>query len=123
MANQIQITLRHIERSEALETRIRRLAAKLERVHGGIARCRVVVEAPPRHKQHGGQFVVRLDLKVTGHEIVVNRDHSEDPYVALRDAFEAAGRQLEDHARKRLAEARSPRAAPGVPEPAGAADE
>lgn len=107
MANQIQITLRQIERSDALETRIRRLAAKLERVHAGIASCRVVVEAPPRHKNHGGQFVVRLDLKVPGHEIIVNRDHSEDPYVALRDAFEAAGRQLEEHAQRRRREVKS----------------
>jgi hypothetical protein len=32
---------------------------------------------------------------------VVNNDHHEDIYVALRDAFEAAKRQLEDYAAKR----------------------
>ena len=35
-----------------------------------------------------------------GREIVVTRDHDEDVYVALRDAFDAAKRQLEDYARK-----------------------
>jgi ribosome-associated translation inhibitor RaiA len=43
---------------------------------------------------------VRIDLKVPGKEIVVNRDHDEDIYVALRDAFDVARRQLEDHARR-----------------------
>jgi cold shock CspA family protein len=37
---------------------------------------------------------------VPSHEIVVNRDHDEDPYVALRDAFDAVTRRLEDIARK-----------------------
>lgn len=121
MANQIQITLRHVERSETLEARIRRLAAKLERLHAGIVSCRVAVEAPPRHKRQGGQFTVRLDIKVPGREIVVNREHSEDPYATLRDAFEAAGRQLEDRAGRRRAGVRGRRA--GAEAAAGGADE
>jgi ribosome-associated translation inhibitor RaiA len=43
---------------------------------------------------------VRIDIGVAGGEIVVNRDHAEDVYVALRDAFDAANRKLEDYARK-----------------------
>ena len=39
-------------------------------------------------------FVLRV--RVPDHEIVVNRDHAEDPYVALRDAFDVASRRLED---------------------------
>jgi hypothetical protein len=31
---------------------------------------------------------------------VVNRDHDEDPYIALRDAFDAVVRRLEDVARR-----------------------
>ncbi|HEY6024273.1 MAG TPA: cold shock domain-containing protein, partial [Pseudolabrys sp.] len=38
-------------------------------------------------------------LRVPGHEVVVDRDHDEDIYVALRDAFNAAARQLEEVAR------------------------
>jgi cold shock CspA family protein len=37
---------------------------------------------------------------VPGSEIVVNRDQHEDVYVALRDAFDAARRQLEDYGRR-----------------------
>ena len=94
----LQITLRNIARSEAVEAAIRRRAAKLERYHRHIVSCRVVVEIPSRHRQHGKEFVVRLDIKVPGSEIVVNHDHREDLYAALHDAFHAARRQLEDHA-------------------------
>ena len=59
----------------------------------------VVVEAPHKHHHQGKQFNVRIDIGVPGNEIVVNRDHHEDVYVALRDAFDAAKRQLEDYAR------------------------
>jgi cold shock CspA family protein len=42
---------------------------------------------------------VSIDLRVPGKEIVANRDHHEDVYVALRDAFDAAKRQLEETVR------------------------
>jgi ribosome-associated translation inhibitor RaiA len=44
--------------------------------------------------------MVRLDIKVSGSEIAINHDHSEDPYVAVREAFDAARRQLDEHARR-----------------------
>lgn len=62
--------------------------------------CRVVVEMPHKHQQQGKQFSVRIDLGVAGGEIVINRDHAEDVYVALRDAFDAAKRQVQEYARK-----------------------
>jgi len=36
---------------------------------------------------------------VPGHEVFVNRDHHEDVYVAVRDAFDTAARKLEEVAR------------------------
>jgi ribosomal subunit interface protein len=96
----VQITVRDVDASEAVETRIREKAADLERFHPSIMSCRVVVERGARHKHQGKPFVVRLDIGVPGSEIVVNRDEHEDVYVALRDAFDAAKRQLEEHARR-----------------------
>ena|ERR1700693_3992800 len=96
----LQITIRGIEHSEALETHVREKANKLEEFFDRIMSCRVVVEVPHKHHHQGKQFNVRLDIGVPGNEIVVNRDHAEDVYVALRDAFDAAKRQLEDYARK-----------------------
>ncbi len=91
----LQITLRKIPRSDAVEASIRRRAAKLDRYHRRIVRCRVVVEIPSRHKHQGKEFVVRLDIKVPGSEIVITHDHHEDLYAALQEAFHAAQRRLE----------------------------
>jgi ribosomal subunit interface protein len=96
----LQITIRGIEHSDALETHIRNKADKLDEFFDHIMSCRVVVEVPHKHHHQGKQFNVRLDIGVPGSEIVVNRDHAEDVYVALRDAFDAAKRQVEDYVRK-----------------------
>ncbi|MGC2048666.1 MAG: ribosome-associated translation inhibitor RaiA [Gallionella sp.] len=96
----LQITVRGTDHSEALEKHIRDKIDKLEEFFDHITSCRVVVELPHKHHNQGKQFNVRLDIGVPGSEIVVNRDHAEDVYVALRDAFDSAKRQLEDYARK-----------------------
>ena len=96
----MQITIRDVDHSEALETHIRDKAKKLDEFFDHIMSRRVVVEVPHKHHHQGKQFNVRIDIGVPGSEIVVNRDHAEDVYVALRDAFDAAKRQLEDYARK-----------------------
>jgi ribosomal subunit interface protein len=96
----LQITIRDIEHSDALDAHIRDKAGKLDEFFGHIMSCRVVVEMPHKHHQQGKNYTVRIDIGVPGSEIVVNRDHAEDVYVALRDAFDAAKRQLEDYARK-----------------------
>ena len=96
----MQITIRDMEHSAALETKIREKAKKLDEFFNHIMSCRVVVDMPHKHHHQGKQFNVRIDISVPGNEIVVNRDHSEDVYIALRDAFDAAKRQLEDYVRK-----------------------
>jgi ribosome-associated translation inhibitor RaiA/cold shock CspA family protein len=102
----LQITFRHMEPSTALESRIRKLASRLDKFSAQIMRCNVVVEAPSQHSHQGGLFEFRIDITVPDEEIAIRRthrvDHSHaDPYVALRDAFRAARRKLEDYERKR----------------------
>ncbi|MGJ0535126.1 MAG: HPF/RaiA family ribosome-associated protein, partial [Methylocystis sp.] len=96
----LQITVRDMPHSHALETYIREKVQKLDAFFGRLVSCRVVVEVPHRHRQQGNQFNVRIDMGVPGNELVVTRDHHEDPYVALRDAFDAAKRQLENYVRR-----------------------
>jgi ribosomal subunit interface protein len=104
----LEITFRGVDRSEDLESRIRDKAAKLDRFCDNITGCRVVVEAPHNRHTKGNLFHVRIDLSVPGNEIVVNRephqhrDH-EDVWIAVRDAFNAAQRQLQSYSRKRQA--------------------
>lgn len=99
----LQITLRGLAHSPALEAAIREKAAKLRQFYDPLTRCRVVVELPARHKRQGREFVVRLELKVPGGEIAINGAHDEDVHVALRDAFDAARRKLQEQAQHRFA--------------------
>ena len=77
MQTPLQITIRDIEHSDALETHIRDKAKKLEEFFERITSCRVIVEMPHKHHHQGKQFKVRIDIGVPGSEIVVNRDHAE----------------------------------------------
>jgi ribosomal subunit interface protein len=95
----LQISLHGIEHSNALYSAIREKAEKLDRYYDHIMSCRVVLELGGRHKRHGKQFSVRVDLKLPGGELAVTREHDEDVQVAIRDAFDAARRRLEDYAR------------------------
>jgi len=99
----LQITFRDMEPSEAIEVAVRDKAEKLEQFTD-IMSCRVVVEMINKHQNKGTLYHVSIDLTVAGGEIVVSRDHGidhahEDIYVAMRDSFDAARRQLQDHHR------------------------
>ena len=96
-----QITLRNIEETAAIESRLQEKIAKLGRFYNHITFCRVVVDLPEKRKHQGKLFNVRIEIDVPGKEIVIKRDLHEDLYVAIRDAFKAASRQLEDYARIR----------------------
>jgi cold shock CspA family protein len=102
----LQIHFHNLGHSETTENRIREKAAKLDRFYNHILSCRVVVEVPHRHHEHGNLYQVRIDLTVPGEEIVVNREpalHTDyrNLDIALRDAFDAAKRQLEGYVRRR----------------------
>lgn len=109
MQESIQITFHGVAPSEAIERRIREKGEQLTRIHPDITSWRATVDAPHRHHHHGQLFSVRLDIRVPAAEIVVNREHHrdhahEDVYVAIRDAFDAAARQLREHAEHRRGE-------------------
>ena len=102
----LQITYRNMESSEALEAEIHKRINKLAKRFEQLVSCRVVVEAPPQHRRKGGLYKIRIDMTCPEGKMAVNREppvehHAhEDVYVALRDAFDAAKRRLEDYARK-----------------------
>ncbi|MGF1609098.1 MAG: HPF/RaiA family ribosome-associated protein [Kiloniellales bacterium] len=102
----LEVSFHNMDRSEAVEAKVREKAQKLERYFGRITSCRVVVEAPERRHAKGNLYRVKIELGVPARPpLIVNRHpgdkHShEDVYVAVRDAFDAARRQLEDYAGK-----------------------
>jgi ribosomal subunit interface protein len=102
----LEITFRNMDASDALEAEIRSKAQKLDQFYDRVTSCRVVVEAPHKHHHQGNTYQVRIDMTVPDGELVVSRDRGqnrahEDPYVAVRDAFDAARRQLQDYIDRR----------------------
>ncbi|HTR15895.1 MAG TPA: HPF/RaiA family ribosome-associated protein [Acetobacteraceae bacterium] len=109
---QLQITFKGTDQSDALEARIREKMERLTRLAPDLQRCHVTVEGPPRHSHQGRLWRIVFELSLPGGPIVVGRAGAENPahddvYVALRDAFEAAARQLEDRNRKRRGEVKA----------------
>lgn len=105
MQTSAEIVFHEIPPSEAVEGVLRDKIDKLEEYCDRITRCRVVIEAPHRHHRKGNLYQVRIDLTVPDKEIFIGREHHdqhahEDVYVAIRDAFHAARRRLEDYARR-----------------------
>jgi ribosomal subunit interface protein len=96
----LQITSRDFMLNEPLEALIRDKADKLNTFYDQIMGCRVVVETPHRRHQKGILYNVRIDMTVPGSELVVKREPHEDIHAAVRDAFDAARRQLQDYARR-----------------------
>ena len=117
------ITFRGIDPSAALEAEIRTRIGKLETYYHAIMGCHVLVEFAQRHHEAGNRYHVRIDLTVPGEAIVVAHDASlhatdqdihlakatkqdeADPerkhaFVAVREAFDVARRQLQDYARR-----------------------
>jgi len=91
--------------SESLNTLIEEKAEKLEKYFDRISQCQVVVSSP--HKHHRQKiYHISILVHVPGAELVVNREpeknlvHS-DIRVAVRDAFSAMARQLEDFSNKK----------------------
>lgn len=109
MQTQPQVSFDDVELTDEVRERVRDEVldwiGQLERFHPRITGCHVVIGMPHRRHRIGGLYSVRIDVVVPEAEIVVNREHHdehahEDLFVALRDAFDAAKRRLEDHARR-----------------------
>jgi len=102
----LKVAFRDMPHSDLIESEIEERASRLERFFEKITSCRVVVSAPHLRQRQGQLYQVSIDLTVPGKEIVVNRDPGldhghEDLKVAMRDAFDAAQRQLQDYVRER----------------------
>ena len=118
------ITFRGLRGTGKLETDIRTRLANLERYCPSIIEARVIVERAMRHHRDGNRFHVRIELGVPGEDVIitheaslrpelraraVDRVHKADELdpehrhakVAVREAFEAARRRLQDYTRHR----------------------
>jgi ribosomal subunit interface protein len=91
----LEISTRWIDLSPPLEAELRKRADRLERHSDRITSCRIAVERPTgNHHQEGGPYRVRVDIMVPGSELVADKS-DEELYTAIRQAFDAAERQVE----------------------------
>lgn len=101
----LQITFRGVAPSDSVEAMIRERAERLERFNHHIIRCHVTVDQPHRHRSTGRPFSIHIDITTRGGSVVLTKDPTDRDHeqfaVVVRDAFEAAARQLEEEARRR----------------------
>lgn len=62
--------------------------------HAPQATCRVTLEERPARRYECRRYHARLDISFAGHELVIDREHDDDPAAALGAAFEAASQAL-----------------------------
>ena len=108
----LQISFRNMDPSPAVEAVVREKGGQARALLRAHHSCHVTIEAPHRHHHKGKLYKVRIDVGMPGKDVHVNQEgpknHAhEDVYVAIRDAFDAAVRQIEDHARKLRGEVKS----------------
>lgn len=102
----VDISFKHMDHDNKIEEDIRERVGKLEAVCDSIVGCHVVVESPHHSHRKGSLYNVRIRLTVPPRgEITVNREQHEnhgheDVYVAIRDGFNAARRQLKTFVRE-----------------------
>lgn len=102
----LEISTKRIDLSADLEADLRRRTTKLERLYDRITSCRIAVERESG-RQEGGPYRVRLDITVPGSELVANKA-AEDLNVAIRDAFQAAERQVDEFSQRRRGDVKTP---------------
>lgn len=99
----LQITYRHLAPSEAVSAKIQQRYQKLQQFCDRIIHCQVIVEAPHQNHHKGNLYTVKIILTLPQKELVVGQDSSRDrshenAYIAIRDAFDVAERQLKRYA-------------------------
>jgi ribosome-associated translation inhibitor RaiA/cold shock CspA family protein len=112
MQRPLKITARDYILSEAFDREIREKANALDSYFNRITGCDVTVEGPVEHHRKGGPFEVHIRLTVPGQELLANRQTEEGLAAAIREAFDAIRRQLEDYVREHRGDVKAYEEAP-----------
>jgi len=112
MNQPLEISFRNTDRSPAVEEVVRERAAALTRLCDRLMHLRVVIEMVGRHHRKGRLFRTRIDMKMRRQTVVIGRASESNPahediYVAVRHAFDAATRRLQDKSRRRRGETKT----------------
>lgn len=106
MNTPLEIAFKGLDKSRAIEAKIAEKATKLEKHFDRMTHCRVVVSAPNKHPHKGKVYEIKIEVGIPEHSpLIITHDSpvgaaQEDLHVAIRDAFLAAQRRLDDIAEK-----------------------
>ena len=95
-----EITYRNIDKTDSIDSLVREKIAKLEQFCDYMNSCRVVLEKAHENPSSGSPYKVSIDITIPhGREIAVSQNPDEGKQyppleAVIRDAFEAARRQL-----------------------------
>lgn len=120
MTMSVSVTFQGLPSSAALQADIEQHALRLERFAPHLLDCHVTVRRSEDRHHKGNRYLVHVRVTLPGGEFEAGHtaepDHShEDPYVAVRDAFDALRRQLEDFVRIRRGDVKSRSPKPAQP--------
>ena len=96
----LELTFRHVEKSDEIEVLVREEVQKLEQKCDHISSCRVAIEKNQKFQERGAPYRVRITVTVPpGHEITAKQSESkgdlhEPLSTVIRKTFAAAERHL-----------------------------
>lgn len=102
----LDVSFENCEPSDAIRTEIEKHARRLEKFHDRITSCNVAIIAPQTRHRKGALFKIDIRIAMPEHkDIIINKTHGDVPEhehitVAIKDAFAAAQRQIEDAVRE-----------------------
>lgn len=97
-----EIIARQITLEEPTRARIEKQVAKLETFDPQLISCLVTVEVPQRFPSgRPVEYRVAIHLSVPGDNLAIRRQRAPELDGAVQAAFAAAGRRLQDAARRR----------------------
>jgi len=99
MTNQFQVVFHNLNQTDAIREAVNKRVDKLKRFCDQVITGRVVLDSPHNHHHKGKVYSVSLEIHAPTLEVQVKQDQHdnhahEDLYVAIRDAFNVAERQL-----------------------------
>lgn len=108
MDTNLEIAFHNMDPQPELDAYIRERAEKLEKLFDRMVGMRVAIEHQHRQHRTGNVYDVHIELMVPGNDIVVSRQPKKaqeryanpDARTSIRDAFEAAERQLKEYKQK-----------------------
>ena len=119
MSVPVRIHFLDMDSSEAVEGKILERARKLEKLVR-FQRCEVWLSSPRAHHRHGPLFRIRVFVALPDEEVDVDfQPEEEDVYVAIRQAFDATRRRIQDAVARRAGRVKThPRKTAGAAAPA-----